>query len=230
MNTDPSTPPPAISTEPRFGALVLAALFPGLGHIARGEVGRGVLVMVGVLGLFLGGLFIGGIGVIDSVDNRVWFIGEALNGPLAFGVDWLHQNRYKAYEESALGISSPAELERMKKRPAYPDEVRVVQPVTVRGQTIQVPIFRHAQAGQGPPNRTSIGKVNELGTLFVTIAGMMNLIAIIDAGFPGLPRRTRPVRVRQVGLKTTLADAEAPLTAPATVQDPRQGGMPGGAA
>ena len=40
---------------------------------------------------------------------------------------------------------------------------------------------RQATASDRPPNTKSLGRVNELGTLFCTLAGMLNLIAIIDA-------------------------------------------------
>ncbi len=225
------------NSQPRLAALLLAAVFPGLGHLVSHQVGRGLLVMTGVLGLFLGGMLIGGIGVVDSQENRVWFIGEALVGPLAFSVDWAHQNHFRAYDPAAQGITSAGELARMKKRSAYPGEAREVVSITVSDPSpndpsravtrgLSVPIFRKAGPGEGPPNRTSFGKVNELGTLFATIGGMMNLIAIIDAGFPGRPKRQTP-RLRQVGLKTELADAEAPLGTPAVGNDPLQGGTPG---
>jgi hypothetical protein len=40
---------------------------------------------------------------------------------------------------------------------------------------------RLATGADRPPNVKSLGRVNELGTLFCTIAGMLNLIAVIDA-------------------------------------------------
>jgi hypothetical protein len=39
--------------------------------------------------------------------------------------------------------------------------------------------------GGEPPARKSVAKMNEIGTLFSTIAGMVNLIVVIDAGWPG---------------------------------------------
>jgi hypothetical protein len=35
----------------------------------------------------------------------------------------------------------------------------------------------------GPPNSKSLAKMNEIGTLYSTIGGMLNLIAILDAAF-----------------------------------------------
>jgi hypothetical protein len=171
--------------------------------MATGQVKRGLLIALGILGLFFGGLFIGGIDVVDSDEDRVWFFGEALVGPIAFGVDAAHQNLFKAYDEQAArGVRSTADLAALTRRSAYPTETRTTIRVdnlldssngnrTMVSRT--VPVFVQAGPGQGPPNKKSIGKVNELGTLFATIAGMMNLIALIDAAFPS-PRRKAPER------------------------------------
>jgi hypothetical protein len=157
--------------------------------MATGQVARGLLIAAGVLGLFFGGLFIGGIDVVDSQEDRVWFIGEALVGPLAFGVDALHQNHFKAYDpKDVMGIANVRELDRVQKRSAYPGEMRIEKTLTVQGQPVTLPIFLPATAGSGPPNKKSLAKVNELGTLFATIAGMLNLIALIDAAFPSARR------------------------------------------
>jgi hypothetical protein len=113
---------------------------------------------VGTCGLFVGGILVGGIDVIDRQEDGVWFIGQALVGPVAFGVDYYHQNHLKVRESGRL-------------RSAYPNEGRD-------------PISAAPIPGGTPPNRKSVGKANELGTLFCAVAGMMNLIAVLDAGFP----------------------------------------------
>ncbi|GJQ29369.1 MAG: hypothetical protein HBSAPP03_12530 [Phycisphaerae bacterium] len=151
------TPPPPSGFQPL--ALLGAAIFPGLGHVLGKDPKRGACVALGVLGLFFGGILIGGIDVIDSKEDRVWFYGQALVGPVAFGVDYLHQSRFKVHAPGGVV------------RSAYPTEGR--------DPTTGAPVV-----GGRPPNTKSIGKMNEIGTLFATIAGMMNLIAVIDAGFP----------------------------------------------
>ncbi len=179
-------------------ALLAACAFPGAGHLVRGERARAGAVMAGVLGLFFGGMLVGGIDVIDSREDRPWFYAQALVGPLAFGVDYYHQHSLKVIDPTTKRLRS-----------AYPNEGR--DPKTGMAVTPGV-----------PPKSMSIGRVNELGMLAAGLAGMLNLIVIIDAGFPS----TR-IRVRQVGLKTTHADAEAPLATPTTVDDPHKGGTPG---
>jgi len=160
---------PTTDTSTGFNPIALlgALAIPGLGHALGGDRKRGLCVGVGVLGLFFSGILVGGIDTIDSKEDRIWFFGQALVGPIAFGVDYLHQNHFK--------VIDPLTKQR---RSAYPTEGR--DPAT--GQ---------ATPGGTPPNRKSVGKMNEIGTLFSTIAGMVNLIAIIDAGFPSSRARRR---------------------------------------
>jgi hypothetical protein len=139
---------------------VLACLLPGLGHWYLGERGRAAIIAAGVLSLFFGGMLIGGIDVVDRKEDTIWFAGEALVGPLAFGVDYLHQSHFKVTQGGQL-------------RTANPGEVR-----DAKGNAVP------AANGEPPPNSKSLGRMNELGTLFCTIAGMLNLVVIIDALLP----------------------------------------------
>lgn len=106
-----------------------AAVVPGLGHWILGERDRAALIAVGVIGLAVAGLLIGGLGVVDSIGSKGWFIAQAFLGPATFAIDAVHQFRSSA----------------------------VVAPV---------------------------GRPAEIGSLYVAIAGMLNLAAIIDALFP----------------------------------------------
>ncbi len=164
LATAPSSTPASSGPE-NFDpiALVLACILPGLGHWYLGEKKRAVLIASGVLGLFLGGMFIGGIDVVDRQEDPIWFIGEALVGPLAFGVDYVHQHHFKVLVKDPAGPG-------MILRSALPGEIR--NPDGTPGV---------AAPGQNPPNTKSLGRMNELGTLFSTIAGMLNLIVVIDA-------------------------------------------------
>jgi hypothetical protein len=163
------TPPGAVHPEESLEIVagVLALVVPGLGHWSLGERKRAMLIAMGVLGLFFGGILIGGIDVIDSKEDTIWFAGQALVGPLAFGVDYLHQNRFKVI--GPVDVRNPdgtiSTIDRL--RSALPTEGRDAQ--------------GRAVPGGRPPNIKSLGRMNELGTLFATIAGMLNLIAIIDA-------------------------------------------------
>ncbi|MFG0282884.1 MAG: DUF6677 family protein [Phycisphaerales bacterium JB039] len=170
---------------------IIGAALPGAGQVYLGEVKRGVLAGVGVLGLFFGGVLVGGIDVIDSREDRLWFFGQALVGPVAFGVDWYHQNRLKAYQwEPGEAVHGQVFLQ-ARPTSLNPGEQRVVGQITVDGRPVTVPLRRIATAGAVPPSSKSIGRMNELGTLFATIAGMLNLIVFLDALLPSRPVRGR---------------------------------------
>jgi hypothetical protein len=145
--------------------LLAACAFPGLGHFLAGDKPRAAAIAAGVMGLFTTGLLVGGIDAIDRKEDAEWFIAQAFVGPAAIAVDWFHQNRCKVADAGHL-------------RSALPFEGR--DPITAK------PL-----QGGTPPNQKSVGKMNEIGTLAVALAGMVNLIAIIDAGFP-TRRRTQP--------------------------------------
>jgi TM2 domain-containing membrane protein YozV len=119
-------------------AAILAWALPGLGHFIIGQKRRGIIIGSTLISLFIAGLLIGSIDVVDSRRDTLWFAGQAMLGPIAIAVDFLHASL------DASGIPHP------------PTE-------------ISSPIYF-----------TSIGRVNELGTLYCTLAGVLNLLAILD--------------------------------------------------
>jgi len=125
-------------------AAALAFVIPGLGHLALGKPRRAIFIFVGVLGLFFGGVFIGGIDAVDRKEDFWWFVGQAGVGPTAFIVDRVHQSWFKVQDPNAPGgVRTPD-----------PDE----NPRFIR----------------------SLGHPNEIGALYATVAGMLNLICVLD--------------------------------------------------
>jgi uncharacterized protein DUF6677 len=173
---------------------IAALVFPGAGHFfVLGQRKRGLLAAVGVLGLFFGGMFIGGIDVIDRQEDKYWFLGQALVGPLAFGVNTIHQNNYKAYDIPppivALERATAEVASKFVKRSLHANEQRkiikftIVEPNGVE-VTKYLPVAYPAGPDNGPPAAQSIGRMNELGMLSSTLGGMLNFIIILDALFP----------------------------------------------
>ena len=148
-------------------ACVLASLFPGAGHMYHGERARGLLAAGGILGLFLGGLLLGGLTIVDSREERMWFIPQACVGPMAFAIDYYHQNAVKVRDIDPMG--------RPILRDPYPNEGRGPDAMPIPNAT--------------PPVRKAVTKMSELGTLSAALAGMVNLIVIIDAGWPSRRRQ-----------------------------------------
>lgn len=179
------TPAPAIPVFEddapfQWVAFVLSIALPGAGHAYLGETRRAILIGSGVLGMFFGGMLIGGIDVVDRREDFVWFLGQALVGPIAFGTDYVHEHMIKVRDPSGVI------------RSAHPYEIRNPKnghPIMVRdpesGAPLQFPdprtgTSRLSTPADRPPNKKSLGRVNEIGTLFCTLAGMLNLICMID--------------------------------------------------
>ena len=156
-------PPPPMSTHsdsPPLNpiAAVAAWLWPGLGHIVRGQPRRGGLIMAGMLFLILTGLLVGGLDCVDRKRDRLWFIAQSMCGPIIFVADWANQSYLKVYS---------------------PDEIR-------RGFIDQDPdVLANLRT-------TGLARVNEMGTLFIALAGLMNFIVILDC----LENHDRPHRPR----------------------------------
>jgi TM2 domain-containing membrane protein YozV len=195
-------------------ALLLAFLLPGLGHWYLGQTRRATLIASGVLGLFVAGVFIGGVSCVDRRDNLIWFLGQALNGPVAFATDYVHQHRFKVF--------APSRGNTFDLRPANPDEARDPETgnaVRISGADTDHPTAT-TRSGRPidpayPPYVRSLSRMNEMGTLFTTIAGFLNVICMIDAAFNHRAERRRtPV---ETGVKRTLQS-------PTPAAGPRAGG------
>lgn len=151
---------PAPSNKPqavlRPGAAVLAWLWPGLGHISIGEKKRGVLIMIGVLFLFFGGLLVGGLDSIDRRNDRLWYLAQAMCGPVAIVADVVNQ---------AVVQTVPSDFRRgTRARTVYSN-----------------PNIDDHEVLTGQLRRIGLGHVNEMGTLFIALAGLMNLVVVLDA-------------------------------------------------
>ena len=197
-STATPSPPPQAKPEPgspfapgpeRFHPIAggVTWVLPGLGHVLLGQPRRGAAIAFGVLGLFFGGLLVGGIDTVDSREDRLWFYVHALTGPVAFGADWLNQNRHKAWAQE-VGPMRAVEVFRS----AHAGEVRVNEPQNGRmpWPTLQQrPQWGDPDQFTGPRGASkSIGKVNEVALLMCALAGMMNVVALLDAVF----NRRRP--------------------------------------
>lgn len=163
-NPQPERPPTGFN--PAAG--IAAFLVPGLGHVVLGQYRRGALVALGVLGLFFSGLFVGGIDAVDSREDALWFFAQAPTGVVAFGTNYIHQNRYKGIDPTSRGG-----LRRMPNPGESINEKGVI--VT----------------GGNPPAQRSLARVHEMGILFTAVAGLLNVLAIIDAMFPTPERRPK---------------------------------------
>jgi hypothetical protein len=142
------------SQTPLLPVLLVAGwLLPGLGHWLMGEKKRGGILAVSLIGLFIAGLLIGSIHVVNRRSEPLWYAGQALAGPIAILAGEIYLRL---------------------------DPNNAVKPPGAPG--LQPPVYH------------SIGRVNELGTLYCTLAGALNLLAILDLiarAVPGSPAARR---------------------------------------
>ena len=124
-----SVPPPIVA--------LATWIVPGSGYWLIGQRGRALTVGITIVILFILGLLIGGMRVVDmpaglfstpvnAVSQKPWFVGQILAGPITLIASSIgHDEGYFA----------------------------------------------------------SHSRVNEIGTLYTAVAGMLNLLAIIDAAY-----------------------------------------------
>lgn len=141
-------PPTAVLSVPQWNPLEALASWaiPGLGHILLGQRRRGLIIGLTILALWLSGILVGGIYVVDRqaqadpLDQssraglNLWFLGQAFVGP-SLVVDWTRAR------------------------------------LPVAGLTDSNPPLAVAP---------SFGRAHEQGTLFTALAGLLNLLAILD--------------------------------------------------
>jgi hypothetical protein len=102
---------------------LLAWAVPGAGHFLIKERQRAIIIFVTITATFIAGIYIGSIGVIDSVGAKPWYVGQIMTTP-------------------AVGF-----------------------------------ISRMTGGGQYP----SYGKPFDIGQIYTTVAGMLNLLCILSA-------------------------------------------------
>lgn len=131
-------------------------VLPGAGYLLIGQVARALTVCVTILILFVLGLLIGGVRVVEppatynrplnAVLDKPWYIGQILAGPMTLLTSWVGADSRTA--DAGRGEEAPADLKE-----------------------------------QGRYYWMSHARSNEIGTLYTAVAGMLNLLTIIDAAY-----------------------------------------------
>jgi len=132
--------PPAEPTWNPVAALC-AWLLPGLGHWLIGEKRRAVILGGAIGALWLSGLLIGGLSIIDLQKYQWWFCGQMLTAPSVAVEGARHAGLIAERSEN----------------------------VVYAGHT-----------GFWRSYEPSFGRPAEQGILYTALAGMLNLLAVID--------------------------------------------------
>ncbi len=145
---------PTVDLKNRYLAAVLAWLVPGLGHFYQRRIGKGVLYSVSILTLFFLGLALG--------DRRIVYWRWV--GPIAN----TEQFCFNYLGQFFAGL------------PALPALIQAT--LKWYGRDFILGGFM-AEPTQNEINGLypRLGKLVEIGTLYTTVAGLLNILAIYDA-------------------------------------------------
>jgi hypothetical protein len=179
---DRSTTALNIPLKNRSLAALLAACWPGLGHLYQGRYRKGMLYLICIFGLYAVGFALGdGANVYWSWTNplrdpehfRLYYLGQFWVGlpawPALLQATFVHFG----YEPLFNGFMAAPLLD-----PSMDDNVREVMEGVVR---------RAFSLHQ------KYGGLKEIGDIYTTIAGLLNVLAIYDA-FEGPAYRDEPGR------------------------------------
>lgn len=144
-------------------------LLPGFGYVLLGERSRGITIMVTVLTLYISGLLIANIRVIDvpgfdkngfpdRVDDRGLRVQRS--------TDYDYQNAHWA-------MFSGEFVAEIATKPWYVGQI-FAGPINLIAS-----VFSVYEAQQNLP--MTHARLEEIGTLYTAVAGMLNLLAILDA-------------------------------------------------
>jgi hypothetical protein len=162
----PSPPPPPL--------VALAGwILPGAGYWLIGQRARAVVVGATILLLFFLGIFVAGIRVID------------VPGYDEYGQKTLVRTNT---DRDGAWVLTTRPLAEIINKPWYVGQI-LAGPITLVASRISL----NAAAGPSPYPKTK-ARLGEIGTLYTAVAGMLNLLAIIDAAHraSAMPRPTAP--------------------------------------
>lgn len=166
----PQLPPPLIAAA--------AWILPGLGHVLLGQRVRGIVVGMTILALFALGLLIGGVralevpGYDDEGQKIVVVNGRTSSDP--------------RHKDQGPWIMRAHPVTELRQKPWSIAQV-LVGPMGLAGMAWSVWASTdpdRTATDDGPlkaPGVVSHARVNEIGVLYTAVAGMLNLLAIIDA-------------------------------------------------
>lgn len=130
-----------------------AWLVPGGGHYLLNEKRRAAVILTMVALTFLIGLYVGSIGVIDSINAKPWYAAQVMNSPAVM----------------ILG-SHVAAVQREAREALTEGERPARAPYLV------------------------FGRANEIGQIYTSVAGLLNLLCIVNAIYMAHQRSVEGVK------------------------------------
>lgn len=171
MTDTPSRPVPAPLVA--FAAWLL----PGLGYWLLGQRSRALTVGLSVISLFVGGLLIGGVRLLEVPgwgDHGL----PLLVLPARDGSETTAETA-PAGERPSGWVMQVHPIDEIRNKPWYIAQI-LNGPLDLVASWGSVMASRVDSSGN-PLGYRSHARTNELGVLFTAVAGMLNLLAIIDS-------------------------------------------------
>ncbi len=143
--------------------------------------------MISLFSLFIAGLLIGGIDVINQREQKLWFAGQCLFSPIAPAIGHFQEMKYVEFERAAEQYMMQNNLQAKY----IPSEARYramneARLALLKADPSKLPYIR------------SVGRVNEIGTLYCAMAGLLNLLCILDVVVHPKRISNEPVRGKLV--------------------------------
>ena len=156
---------PVTLRDPGLSAL-LAWLVPGLGHAYQGRWAKAIIFFVCIMSTFAYGLYLG------SSEKVGW-------GRVVYA-SW-QPGEKRLYYFCQLGVGLPA-------LPALIQAIRVRGGKEPFGSFMAPPSFEPGMRDNVPPSQVTLDTIHrrlaryfELGTIYTSIAGLLNVLVILDA-------------------------------------------------
>lgn len=184
----------AIDLRNPFLAAALSWLVPGLGQLYQGRRFKGGLCMAALLGCLVSGLWLGGGRVVYAAwrpgEPRLAFIGQSGIGAVAIPAVLQSLRLHGPAHEPhfASGLFAPPLRPGQLVSPAYAARLARAEPDVGADDFFDRPPLKQFRRDQLSIWQRRLGRRFEIGTLYTVIAGMLNVLVVLDA-FVG-PLRT----------------------------------------
>jgi hypothetical protein len=173
-----NVPPPLVA--------IAGWVVPGLGYWLIGQRGRAVTVFVAILALFFVGVLVAGIRVIDvpgySEDGEQVLVAVKADGS-GQAVEYRSSApgaRWVATDPQARWVLTAHPVAELLNKPWYIGQV-LAGPVTLVASKYSIDLSRPTGEAGLPAASKAHVRIAEIGTLYTAVAGMLNLLVMIDA-------------------------------------------------
>lgn len=184
-----------VDLKNRYVAAVLAYLVPGAGHYYQGRKQKAILFSVCILGLFVFGYFLGAGRVVYAYENtfKLSNLPKMFSraGRASMGATRSPEFRIHAYAQAMVGVPSFPMIWQSFYGQRTPDQ-------QLLGGFMAPPPVGSPADGVNPDWLSkwhSDGSASfDLGSLYTAIAGLLNLLVIMDAFAGPMPIPLAPTR------------------------------------